>query len=447
MLVNIHKSMTLLLLASLSVLSAGGQSLGLEDCLNQANAHSKSMQLSRNQVAIGKERLQEVQAGFLPKVQGNVDYKYFTQLPYQLLPLSVFGGPAGQFREAQFGVPHNINAQLQLSMPLYNAQLVAAAQSARLGSEMAEVQHQKSSEQLYAEITVLYHNAQLLGHQMLLLDSNLLQAEQLLQQVRLMQSQGMARTTDVEQVRLQLAELQLQRQQAANAREQLLNVLTIAIGKPISDPLEVEPLPTTLPGRPTSQSATTSTELRLYQLKQQLAERELRSLRTSRWTPNLHLIAAYGTTGFGYDQQPNDFLRFYPIGFAGLQLQYPLFNGTATQRKINTKKLEVDNSRLQLALLSDQQTVQLQNAHLDRLLAEQSIQNRSEQLVLARNIDAQTRLRHGQGTASLTDLLLADQARRQAEQQHLAALVAVLKADLEIKRLQGQLQFKANPLP
>jgi hypothetical protein len=36
-----------------------------------------------------------------------------------------------------------------------------------------------------------------------------------------------------------------------------------------------------------------------------------------------------------------DFLNFYPIGFAGIQLSYPLFNGTVTQRKINQKKLEI----------------------------------------------------------------------------------------------------------
>jgi hypothetical protein len=50
---------------------------------------------------------------------------------------------------------------------------------------------------------------------------------------------------------------------------------------------------------------------------------------------------AYGTTGFGYNGQPASFLDFYPIGFAGIQLSYPLFNGTVTLRKINQKTLEL----------------------------------------------------------------------------------------------------------
>jgi hypothetical protein len=49
--------------------------------------------------------------------------------------------------------------------------------------------------------------------------------------------------------------------------------------------------------------------------------------------PSLNLIGMYGTAGFGYDKQPNDFLNFYPIGFAGIQLSYPLFNGTLLNEK------------------------------------------------------------------------------------------------------------------
>lgn len=442
MLVNIHKSIWLLAFG-LWATAVSGQQVSLDQSLDMAYQHNRQLQMSKNNLAMSVERKKEVQAAFLPKLQGYADYKYFTQLPYQLLPLSVFGGPSGQFREAQFGVPHNINTQLQLSMPLYNAQLLGGLQSARLASEMAEVQHQKTSEQLYAEVTVLYHNAQLLEHQGLLLDSNLRQSEQLLQQVKLFQTQGMAKSTDVEKVRLQQAELSIQQQQLEIARAQLLNVLKMTLGMQLSDPLALEPLGLQVSVATKNAQLTKSTDWRLSDLKRQLAEAELRTLRKSRFTPNVQLMATYGTTGFGYDQQPNDFLRFYPIGFTGLQLQYPLFNGTATQRKINAKQLEVDNTRLQRDGVADQHTVQLENAHLQRQLAIQSLDMRSQQAVLARNIDAQTRLQHRQGTASLTDLLLADQAMRAAEQNHLAAMVDFLKADLELKRLQGQLQFKA----
>jgi hypothetical protein len=67
----------------------------------------------------------------------------------------------------------------------------------------------------------------------------------------------------------------------------------------------------------------------------------------------------YGTTGFGYNGQPASFLDFYPIGFAGIQLSYPLFNGTVTLRKINQKTLELRNNELQFGLLTEQNICKL----------------------------------------------------------------------------------------
>ena len=55
---------------------------------------------------------------------------------------------------------------------------------------------------------------------------------------------------------------------------------------------------------------------------------------------------------------------------------------------------------------------------------------------------AQTFLQQKQGTASLTDVLLADSALREAQQNYLSALVEYLKADLELKRLSGLLGAK-----
>jgi hypothetical protein len=90
----------------------------------------------------------------------------------------------------------------------------------------------------------------------------------------------------------------------------------------------------------------------------------------------------YGTTGFGYDKQPNDFLKFYPIGFAGIQLSYPLFNGTVTQRKINQKRFELQNNELQFSLLTEQNNMQVENAKLQRKVAKKSVETTTEQIQL-----------------------------------------------------------------
>ena len=93
----------------------------LQKCVDTAQVHNRSLQMASNSILIGAEKQKEATANLIPKLSVNADYKYFTDLPTQLMPLSTFNAaaPVGKFKEAQFGVPHNLNANVQLSMPLY----------------------------------------------------------------------------------------------------------------------------------------------------------------------------------------------------------------------------------------------------------------------------------------------------------------------------------------
>ncbi len=153
----------------------------------------------------------------------------------------------------------------------------------------------------------------------------------------------------------------------------------------------------------------------------------------------LSLFGTYGTTGFGYDQQPNSFLKFYPVGFAGLQLSFPLFNGAVSQQKLNQKRFELKNNELQNSLFNEQNAMQVENAKLQRNLAQRSIKTISNQLNLAQTIYEQTLLQQKYQTASLNDVLLSDNAMREVQQTYLSALVDYLKADLELKKLTGNI--------
>jgi len=109
-------------------LATQAQQWSLQQCIDTAQLKNKMLQMSENNVKIGQQRNQEAIAGLIPKVNINGDYKYYFDLPYQLMPMSTFNpaAPAGQFKEAQFGVPHNMNFNVQFNMPLFNAQVLVA---------------------------------------------------------------------------------------------------------------------------------------------------------------------------------------------------------------------------------------------------------------------------------------------------------------------------------
>lgn len=439
-LVNVHILSFFLLSLLMALNTIQAQVWSLQQCIDTAQVYNKNLQISRNNISISKQKAKEAQSGLIPKISANADYKYFSNLPFQLMPLSVFGGTEGKFKEAQFGVPHNINANLQLSMSLYNPQVYGAIQTTKIATELTGLQYKKTAEQIYFEISNLFYNAQILQHQLTFIDSNLINATRLLKNMQLLNEQLLAKGTDVSKVKLQVAQLNTQRLSVYNKYEQVLNALKFAMGISVEHILQIEP---NIQYQSTNEYISSSTiDIRTINAQNRLLTGELSLLYKSRFLPSLNLIGTYGTTGFGYDKQPNDFLKFYPIAYAGIQLSYPLFNGMVTQRKINQKKSELQNNELQSGLLTEQNNMQIKNAKLQRRIAEKSVETTTEQIELSKAIYEQTILQQKQGTASLTDVLLADNTLRDAQQTYLSAIIDFLKADLEIKKLTGNILIK-----
>ncbi len=440
-LVNIHKPCIVLLLIVIGFQSVQAQVWSLQQCIDTAQVYNKKLQVNRNDIVIGEQREKEAKANLNPKVTANADYKYFTNLPYQLLPLNALNpaAPEGEFRAAQFGVPHNINLSLQLSMPLYNPQLYGAIQTTKIASEWIELQYQKLEEQIFFDISNLYYNAQILHHQLAFIDSNLINAERLFKNMQLLNEQLLVKGTDVSKVKLQAAQLTSQKVGVKSKYEQVLNALKFTIGLSLENNLQIET--NILYENSFEYSSLSTLDFRMAVIKNRWLGLELNTLNKSRYLPSVNLLANYGTTGFGYNGKPNGFLDFYPIGFAGIQLSYPLFSGTVTERKINQKTLELKNNELQMGLINEQNYLQVENAKLQRKTAKNTVETLIEQIQLAQIIYEQTIIQQKLGTATLTDILLADNSLREAQQTYLSAVIDYLKADLELKKFTGNISL------
>ncbi len=442
MLVNTHK------LIFISILFIGWNTVQaqevwtLKQCIDTAQVHNKNLQINRNNISISEQREKEAKANLIPKVTANADYKYFMELPTQLMPMNALNpqAPKGQFRDLQFGVPHNINVTIQLAMPLYNPQVYGAIENTKIANELTQLHYQKSEEQVLFDIITLYYNTQILKHQLDFLESNMMNTQKLLKNIELLKEQLLAKGTDVSKVKLQAEQLSTQKEITNNKYILLLNALKLNIG--ISLEREITIVSEIEKETLTENNKENILDLRIINTQNKFLKSELKTLNQSRFLPSLNLIASYGTTGFGYDKSPNDFLKFYPIGFAGIQLSYPLFNGTVALRKINQKKLEINNNELQAQLISEKNEMEIENVIRQRTIAQNTITNTENQIDLAKTIYDQTILQQKQGTASLTDVLLADNALREAQQNYLNAIIDFLKADLEFKKLTGTISIK-----
>jgi OMF family outer membrane factor len=440
MLVSVNKQHFLILILLVFGQGLKAQIWTLQQCIDTARVQNKTIRIANNNAIMSGEKTRESKAYLFPRLTANGEYKYYFNLPYQLLPQSTFNpsAPESQFNAAQFGVPHNINANIQLFIPLYNPQISGRIEASKIGEEITALQGEKTEEQIYFETSNLYYNAQILKAQIVFIENNIINANQLLGNLKLLKKHLLATGTDEGKVALQLAQLSNQKTATQNKLLQVLNNLKFIIGLPANQNMDVEneintPNPITYNNSPYIDS-------KLLFAQNKLLKTELKTLSRSRYLPSVNIIGMYGTTGFGYDKEPNQFLDFYPIGFTGLQISYPLFNGTVTMRKMNQKRLEISNNQLKSDWIQDQNSMRVSNLTLERSNALGSVETTKKQIELAQNIYSKTLLQQKQGTASLTDVLLADNALREAQQTNITAIIDYLKANLELKKITGNLE-------
>lgn len=425
----------LILLPASTLKNLNAQSLTLRQCIDTALLYNRNIRLAQHDVNISDEKNKEVKGNLLPKLNGIADYRYYTNLPYQLMPAAAFGGPEGTYKEVQFGVPQSMNANLQLAVPLFNSTAINAVKSTQLAIELSEIQKVKTDEDVVLEVSNAYYNAQILLTQITFLDSNIINTDKLVKTTTLLHQQQFAKGTDVDRLKLQLEQISTQRSTVISQYHQVLNALKFLMGKPISDSINV--LSTEKPIVKTNLQSRITTDILLMDKKTEFNKSELAGLRNSK-LPSLNAYGVYGTTGFGTTGS-NSFFNFHPIGYVGAQLTVPLFNGRTTQHKIAGKKMEIEKSYIQKELVTEKSKLDLINAEMQYSLANNNVVVVSSQIDLAKKIYYNTVLQNQQGVANITDLLLADNALREAQQNFIVALVNLHKAELEYKRITGNL--------
>jgi OMF family outer membrane factor len=444
MLVNTHLPLLgrtrfpLVLFLLLAPAIVPAQTLSLNQCIDTALLYNRNIKIAQQDALIAGEKNLEAKSTLLPKLTGFADYRYYTDLPYQIMPQEAFGGPAGTYKEIQFGVPQNLSTNLQLAMPLLNPTALSAIKSTRIANELSEIQKRKTDEDVVMEVSNAYYNAQVLLNQLAFMDSNIINTNNLVQTTTLLYQQQIAKGTDVDRLKLQLQQLATQRSTISSQHQQVLNALKFLMGKPISDSIEVQLNETSVVEADFQPKITT--DILLIDKKMEFSQSELSGLKNSR-LPSLNAYGVYGTNGFG-TTGTNSFFNFHPIGYVGAQLSVPLFNGMVTKHKIDGKKIEVNKAIIQKEIITEKANLDLVNAEMQFNLANTTIATVNTQIELAKKIYNNTVLQNQQGMATITDLLLADNSLRESQQNYIVALINLRRAELEYKRVTGNLISK-----
>ena len=438
--VSIHKPKFLLLflLGVINIQTQAQDIWSLNQCIDFAIENNAKLKIDKNNNLIVAQKEKEIKSNLIPKVSLNGDYKYYFELPTQLMPMSVFGGPEEQYKEAQFGVPHNINANIQLSMPLYSPELYGGIEKVKLATEISELQLQKTKEQLMYDVSYYYFNAQILKSQINFIEGNLKNTERLFENVQLLHEQLLLTKTDEDKIALKV-QLLITKKEIVNSKyRQVINGLKLQLGMALNEKFEIEPH---IEKEAYSDFSLQETiDMKLVNKQYEMLNSDLSTLQKKRFLPSAYLYGSYGTMGYGFSGETNEFLNFYNMGFTGVKVSYPLFNGMVKKYQVNQKKIELENNIIQQSLIKDKSEMQIDNAILQLNVAQETYTSSLIQIELAQSIYDQVLLQQKEGVASLTEVILADVSLSEVQQNNISAIIDYLKSDLELKRLTGNIK-------
>lgn len=299
---------------------------------------------------------------FNPRASVNYAATDNTQLPVNFFPAEVFGGTPGTFKEVQSGQQYVQSVYITPQIDVINPANWEKLKSARLNEQLASVSNKLTQKTLSESIAAAYFNIVSFQQQISITSKTLLHADSILQIFQNKFEQGIIRSQDVNNAKVNKLMIKDRLQQIQNAMEQqynLLNLLCDADAETIIEIEHIENATTTLqqPVIALNILAVTQSQLQLQYTKSEYKANK------AAYYPILSLIGNWAW-------QENSKLHFFdnnarwiPTNYIGLRLSYTFpdagrLSQTATAKanwqiaemnvKHKTKQQETENVQLYL---------------------------------------------------------------------------------------------------
>jgi len=256
---------------------------------------------------------------FNPRASVNYAATDNTQLPVNFFPAEVFGGTPGTFKEVQSGQQYVQSIYITPQIDVINPATWEKLKSAQLNEQLASVNNKLTKKTLSESIAAAYFNIVSFQQQIAITSKTLLHADSILQIFQNKFEQGIIRSQDVNNAKVNKLMIKDRLQQIQNAMEQQYNLLKLLSDADAATIIEIEHKENATLQQPVISLNTLS--VTQSQLQLQYAKSEYKANKAA-YYPALSLIGNWAW-------QENSKLHFFdnnarwiPTNYIGLRLSY-----------------------------------------------------------------------------------------------------------------------------
>ncbi|MDY0989255.1 Outer membrane protein TolC precursor [Flavobacterium sp. ACN2] len=439
------KRIFLIVLCTLGI-TAGAQvkTLTLKEAVTYALENKADAKKAKLQVENSEYKIQEIRSRALPQITANGNLTYNPIIQTTVIDGAGFGQP-GTTIQAAFGQKWTSTAGVSLTQAIFDQAVFTGLRAAQSTREFYQINSQLTDEQVIERVANNYYSVYVQRERLILLDSNYVNTQKVRDIVQGQFDNGLAKKIDLDRIIVKMSNIDTDRQQVKNQIELQENALKFYMGMPIESQFvmpkeEFEVVPTSLTEEPNVENRT---EYLLLKKQEELLVFNKKAIQAE-YYPTLSLTAGYNYIGqgpeFPWFAKPSSGVYWSDFSGIGLNLRVPIFTGFGTRSRVRQADVEIrslqediKDTKLSLDLDYRNAMTQINNNLV-------TIENQRENMRLALEILGNTKNNYLQGLASLTDLLDAENASLEAQNNFTRAVLNYKIAEISLIKSKGELK-------
>lgn len=435
---------TLLLFAlgavsALSALAQGPVSLSLQQAVDLAAKQSYQVQNSELEAQKARARIKEVIAIGLPQVSASAGLMNYIDVPTQVVP-NFFGGEP-ELIELQFGVPWSANGGIRLDQLIFDGSYLVGLQAAKEGRKMADEELERNvkdariqAAKAYFAVLAADEGARLVGEVLPVLERSLLESN-------VMYENGFMEETDVDRLRIEVANARDRQLVFSRQAEVARNYLRFMLGMQLNTPITLtddlkklieDPAEAALAEEPLDRER--HIDQRIANTYVRASALELKNARAA-YLPNLSGYFSHQQQWNANTFEPiNGPIPWFPATLWGVQLNVPIFSSGMRASKVSQMKLGQQQAEVNLALTTQRLELEHSQRRYDVLTAQELYRNERDRLALSQRVFDRTSLKFTEGVSSSFELTQEQNQYLAAQQSYIQRLVDLVNARAELRK-------------
>ncbi len=419
----------MLLLTGAAAAMSAQTAFTLEEAMAYAETHAPATRIARADLAEAEGQIKETTSIGIPKVNGDVSYTYFTEIPAQLLPdfitPAIYGVLAGEqvegpngpiavpaasnaFTPVQFGQKNSLSLGGTANFLLFDATFFIALKGARLYRNLAVRTVEQTEYQTHAQVSRAYLATLIARRNLETLDRNVLNLQQTLSETDAIYKEGFVEKLSVDRLRLTLNNLRAQRETLTQVEAISKNLLKFQMGYPVTEEIGLStPLDEAIGDARVAAlmadadfDVSRRPEFATLKVADSLNAVDLQRIKAG-YYPSLTGVASLSRQLQRDNLFDSNQASWIPSSFVGVSLNVPIFDGFTKRAQRQRALARTDKTRVQIDQFTQSARLALANSRAVVSNARLAVELREASIELAEEIYsvAQIKFREGVGSS------------------------------------------------